>query len=603
MVLLSATPSWRESLRRYTDTVWLAVACATYGLALLVLRPASPFEWDEVLFQGALDRYDVGAHLPHPPGYPAYVAAGRAVRFLVGDPLLALQLVGIAAAVLAVAWVYVLARRLGAGPGPAAAAGGLLAVTPAFAFNANVGLSDVLGAAAAVATVLLLVRAWDDPRAMPLAAAVCAAGMAVRPQVAAAALLLGIAVVARAVRAGKWRWIGLAALSGVAVSAVFWAPAVLLTGTQRFVRATQVAHRWVTEVEVGYRLPQAPLGKIVEYWLARPFGGRIPAIAMWLLVGWGTWRWVRAGRGRLAAVAAASGFGYLVLAVFTLNFTTSVRYVLPAMPFLLLLAAGSLAGDRRAVKRVGAAMVVLWAIAVTARTLPVYRLRLETAPPWAALEWVRAHYRADRTTVVYDEGFAPHAKHLLRAAGFAIVPAREAPACGRSLRPDGDVVYVVERPVPGQEVLLARSWRSPKLRRLTRNRYYEAVVLSPPAVGQPCFSPAWRLRPEGDWSLFGTGTIELPENAPSRSVTLRAGTSDLRVAVAGRAERTVRQGEALAVELTPGKPGAIRVSPPATITTRLDPVRFDRLDPGAVLSGATLPRTGPARGGKDGRLQ
>jgi hypothetical protein len=426
--------------------------------------------------------------------------------------------------------------------------------------------------------------------------------MAVRPQVAAASLLLGIAVVARAVRAGKWRWIGLAALAGSAVSAVFWAPAVLLTGTQRFVRATQVAHRWVTEVEVGYRLPQAPLGKVVEHWLVRPFGGRSPAIAMWVLVGWGTWRWVRAGRGRLAAVAAASGFGYLVLAVLTLNFTTSVRYVLPAMPFLLLLAAGSVVGDRRAVRRAGAAVVVVWAIAVTARTLPVYRLRLETAPPWAALEWVRAHYRADRTTVVYDEGFAPHAKHLLRAAGFAIVPAREAPACGQSLRPEGDVVYVVERPVPGQDVLLARSWRSPKLRRLTRNRYYEAVVLSPPAAGQPCFSPAWRQRPEGDWSVFGTGTIELPENAPARSVMLRAGTNDLRVAVAGRAEQTVRQGEALTVELRPGGAGAIRVSPPAKITTRLDPVRFDRLDPGAALPGATPPRPGPAPGENGGAL-
>jgi hypothetical protein len=602
MLVLKNVSKWWESSRGRSETAWLGLACVVYGLALLVLRPASPFEWDEVLFQGALDRYDVGAHLPHPPGYPAYVAAGRAVRLLVGDPLLALQLVGIAAAVMAVAWVTMLARRLGAEPGPAAAAGLLLAVTPAFAFNANVGLSDVLGAAAAVATVLLLVRAWDDPRAMPLAAAVCAAGMAVRPQVAAASLLVGIAVVARAVRAGKWRWIGLAALAGVAVSVVFWAPAVLLTGAQRFVRATQVAHRWVTEVEVGYRLPQAPLGKIVEHWLVRPFGGRNPAIAMWLLVGWGTWRWVRVGRGRLAAVAAAAGFGYLVLAVFTLNFTTSVRYVLPALPFLLLLAAGSVAGDRRGLRRAGAAVVAVWAIGVTARTLPVYRLRQEVAPPWAALEWVRAHYRADRTTVVYDEGFAPHAKHLLRSAGFAIVPAREAPACGQSLRPEGDVVYVVERPVPGQDVLVARTWRSPKLRKLTRNRYYEAVVLSPPAAGQPCFSPAWRLRAEGDWSLFGTGTIELPEGAPSRLVTVRAGTDALRVAVAGRAEQTVLQGEPLAVELTAGKAGAISVSPPGKVTTRLDPLRFDRLDPGVALSGTTPPRPRAAPGEKGGTL-
>ncbi len=57
-----------------------AVALAAYAAVLLIYRPVSPFEWDEILFMRAMAKYDVAAHAPHPPGYPVFVALAKPVR-------------------------------------------------------------------------------------------------------------------------------------------------------------------------------------------------------------------------------------------------------------------------------------------------------------------------------------------------------------------------------------------------------------------------------------------------------------------------------------------------------------------------------------------
>ena len=87
---VAAGPRWGASSGR----VALA-ALAAYAVLLWISRPAAPFEWDEVLAQRAVLKYDVATHSPQPPGFPAYIAAAKAVNVITGDPLLALQVVGI----------------------------------------------------------------------------------------------------------------------------------------------------------------------------------------------------------------------------------------------------------------------------------------------------------------------------------------------------------------------------------------------------------------------------------------------------------------------------------------------------------------------------
>src|SRR5256885_16496689 len=62
----------------------LAVALATV-VSRIPLRAHLLPTWDAVQFALALERYDVVAHRPHPPGYILYVAAPRIVDAFVGD--------------------------------------------------------------------------------------------------------------------------------------------------------------------------------------------------------------------------------------------------------------------------------------------------------------------------------------------------------------------------------------------------------------------------------------------------------------------------------------------------------------------------------------
>src|SRR6186713_3479605 len=74
----SVSPS-RTSIplhRRIPLAVWLA---ALYLLAHLPFLAPSLEDYDSINFGLALHEYDIAKAQPHPPGYPVYIAAGRAV--------------------------------------------------------------------------------------------------------------------------------------------------------------------------------------------------------------------------------------------------------------------------------------------------------------------------------------------------------------------------------------------------------------------------------------------------------------------------------------------------------------------------------------------
>ena len=366
------------------------LAVLLYGALLLALRPATPFEWDEVLYQRALDHYDVALHSPHPPGAPAYIAAAKALSYLTRDPLLALQLVAIVSALAALVLLGQMARTLGAPAAAAAAAACLLAFLPGFTFAANIGLTDVPATAGTVAAVLMCILAVTDTRLVPRSAAVVALALSLRPQIVVALLPAGVAAVVVAVRRRRWPSLGLGALSGVGVSAAIWLPAILLTGVARYIGATRGLVRWMEAAEVGLRLPALPLKEALLGWLIDPLGIHLIGAAFWLLVVVGAGVWWATGRRWLVAAAGLSGGAYLVVAMFTMNVFSAARYSLPGLAFFALLAAGVAAGPGRLSRRAGIVAVALWSAAAFAWGLPVYLLRRDPAPVWSALTWSRS---------------------------------------------------------------------------------------------------------------------------------------------------------------------------------------------------------------------
>ncbi len=88
------------------------------GLALAVIATRYPvrsrraFNWDAVNFVLALAHYDVRLHHPHPPGYPAFVAMGKLLSFVIPDANGALVAAAMLLSAGAVAALYWLGRAL-----------------------------------------------------------------------------------------------------------------------------------------------------------------------------------------------------------------------------------------------------------------------------------------------------------------------------------------------------------------------------------------------------------------------------------------------------------------------------------------------------------
>jgi hypothetical protein len=152
-----------------TPWSWRAdgVVAGILAVATVLLRwprmSRTPYTVDSVLFALATERYDLMSLRPHPPGYPLFVALGKALLpFADGDPNRAFVLQAMLWSGVAVALLYGLVRCWGSRRAALATAA-LFAVAPAFAFNGVIALSYTAEAASTVGVALLAWHAWTRP--------------------------------------------------------------------------------------------------------------------------------------------------------------------------------------------------------------------------------------------------------------------------------------------------------------------------------------------------------------------------------------------------------------------------------------------------------
>jgi len=137
----------------------LALAFTAVALATrLPFQDRTLFISDSVRYALALERYDMTAGRPHPPGNPLYVGCIALINSLVDDPVFALALFSALASGAAFFFAYLLTRDL-AGETAGWLAAGLLMVSPLFWFFGGVGM-PATGEAA-----LSLLAAWLARRA------------------------------------------------------------------------------------------------------------------------------------------------------------------------------------------------------------------------------------------------------------------------------------------------------------------------------------------------------------------------------------------------------------------------------------------------------
>lgn len=98
--------------RRAPYLLWGAVIALALVATRVSLYPEHFFNWDATQLGLALDRYDLFAHQPHPPGYLFYVGLGHVVRALGARPERTFQILSTLASAVALLGIWALGRRL-----------------------------------------------------------------------------------------------------------------------------------------------------------------------------------------------------------------------------------------------------------------------------------------------------------------------------------------------------------------------------------------------------------------------------------------------------------------------------------------------------------
>ena len=227
-----------------------AVCAASRFLAMA----RSMWDWDEALFSLGMRSYDVTLHHPHPPGFPVYIAMGKALRLLFASDFRALQAVNLIAGMLAFPAMFLLARELQLRFETSIIGATLFAFFPNVWFFGGTAFSDVPSIVLVIFAVVLLLRGRDSTRDYLLGTFLLALAIGMRPQ----NLLIGLFPGILATRRRPVRDILTALILGVVVVGLAYGGAIYATGKVADYITTVRAHGdYIARVD-SFRSPDRP---------------------------------------------------------------------------------------------------------------------------------------------------------------------------------------------------------------------------------------------------------------------------------------------------------------------------------------------------------
>ena len=256
----------------------VALACAASRLLALA---RSLWDWDEVLFTLAMRDYDVSLHHPHPPGFPAYIAMGRLMRFLVHDDFRALQAVNLIAGMLVFLAVFMLARELRLRFTTAVIAGVLFAFFPNVWFFGGGAFSDIPSIVLVCFAAALLLRGARDRNAYWLGTLLLAIAIGIRPQ----NLLIGLFPGIYATRRRSAKEIAVAVLIGAAVVAISFGGAIYATGSfDNYVRVVREHGEYISRVDSFQSAERPALWRLFDRFFIKQYQSPVLSVITSLLV-------------------------------------------------------------------------------------------------------------------------------------------------------------------------------------------------------------------------------------------------------------------------------------------------------------------------------
>ena len=402
----------------------LAALALVFALAHVPFLAASLEDIDSVNFALGVRDFDVARHRPHPPGYPVYIALGKAAAAIVGlgrDAVpsmveaMALSALSLLSGLIAIVLIYIVfssfASRREAPDIPALAAAAIAASSPLFWYLAVRPMSDLPGLAFALAAQACLMLAWSrqrpaadgDRRLAPPAMA--ASGRMIVAGAFLAALAIGVRsqtvwltlpllVVVLFDRIGR----GVAgALLGVTVMFVAggltWGIPLLVAsgGLNAYLAAlgTQAGEDFAS----GEMLYTNPSPRAAAFALIRtfvyPWDSTTLAVVVLALAAAGVVQMLWRDRRSLAPIAAMSG-PYLVFHLL-LQDTSFVRYALPLVPVAAFLAVRGVMLVSAAAVPLAAAAISIAGVAIASPVLVAYAA--EPSPVVRVLRAMQAEAR------------------------------------------------------------------------------------------------------------------------------------------------------------------------------------------------------------------
>ncbi len=466
--------------------------------------PRSIWEFDESLFAAAVERYAPLLHHPPPPGYPLYIAFAKIVALFTPDAFTALlvtSIVALAAGMLA----FVLAFSAITDSPTAIAATALLYASPSMLISGTLPQSDTGAMALLALAIWGCVRAADHSTVPALCALLCALCIGWRLQLSIAVVPMFLAAV---VMMRSWRDRAVAVSVFGLVCLAWFVPLMMAAG------GPESYWNWLSGQARYYAQHDADLsrsghspGLIALRFTAHPWGPKwlsLPLLGVALLG-------IR--RNRRLIPLACGALVYLAFALATMDPADAVRYALPSLPFIALLAATALV--RVAGAWPSTALVALYAAGSFWYAFPVLHARATSlSPPAAAARWIRANVPGNGV-IFYDAPLWPHATYLLRGYKSMRIDAGVARYGSDASTP---IVLLTDGELNRVRGVTYRWPDTDAYRKLTR-RHYGAVSVFPSLperrfkVLEGVFAPE-RTRDGQSWRWLGArAVIKIPRLA------------------------------------------------------------------------------------------
>jgi hypothetical protein len=360
----------------------IAALAVVFLAAHLPFLPPALEDLDSINFALGVRHFDVATHQPHPPGYPVFIALGKASTAVIraagiGSPesrgLAVWSAIGGALVILPLCLLFFALDRSEWRAGWATA---VVALSPLFWFTALRPLSDMTGLAAAVvaqALTLSAIAGLARPHALVWAAFIAGVAIGIRSQTFL--LTLPLLIVALA-----WRPLNvsmrhrIAAAAAAALGIVVWGVPLIVAsgGLSEYAAALgSQAGEDFSGVVMLWNMRQARVAADAAiYSFGWPWGGLVAGALVLAVAAAGFARAAVKAPRALALVLVA----FVPYAVFHLLFheVVTTRYALPLIvpvAFFAVQALGML--GRRAVAA-GASAIVIWSMWITIPATVLY---------------------------------------------------------------------------------------------------------------------------------------------------------------------------------------------------------------------------------------